>query len=259
MSWVSLRVDPDDEPGGGIVRVPAHVNGRAIEAVLDTGAASSTLPASAGIAGLPAVRRSSSGTAFGRHTSDRVTVQSLVFGGIEHGPLVVERDPGETSLVGLDVLGRHRLHLDLDAGRLGLDEGDHVGHLHVLELGRNGHPHLTLHWGDAVSAYAVLDTGASVTVADSGFARRNPALFKEVGASQGTDAAGVRQDGQVYTVAGPTIEGLEFAAHTAAVVDLGFVNDGAERPVDLIVGYPLLRQAIWTLDLSEGTWAARLR
>ncbi len=91
MSWVPLRVDPDDDPGGGVVRVDAQVEGRPVEFVPDTGAASTTIPRGAGIAHLPKAGQRSSGTAFGRHTTDRVKVSSLWFGGTEHGPMLVDR------------------------------------------------------------------------------------------------------------------------------------------------------------------------
>jgi predicted aspartyl protease len=257
MPWVPLRVDADEDPGGGIVRVDVQVEGRTIALVLDTGAARTTIPARAGIAHLPTAARRSSGTAFGRHSTDRVRVDSLRFGGIEHGPLLVDRGSGEVGQLGLDVLGRYRLHLDLDGGLLGLDEHDHVGSQHPLVLGQAGHPHLRLHWGE-VTAHAVLDTGASVTVVDTGFADRHPHLFTSLGASQGTDAAGLTQPGTIWTISGPSIDDLHFAPHTAAVVDLGFINADARDPVDLIVGYPLLRQTVWTLNLPEGTWSAGL-
>lgn len=155
------------------------------------------------------------------------------------------------------MLRRYRLHLDLDGGKLGLDEGGHVNNRHPLAIGPSGHPHVTLHWGH-VSAYAVLDTGASLTIVDAGFAERHPHLLTPLGPSQGTDAAGLTQAGQIWTLCGPSIEDLDFTSHTAAVVDLGFVNAGGKEPVDVIVGYPLLRQATWTLNLPEGTWSACL-
>lgn len=257
MAWVPVRVEPDDDPGGGIVHVDVRVNGRSVDVVLDTGAARTTIPARAGLAQLPVADHRSSGTAFGRHATDGVRVDSLSFGGIEHGPLIIDRSERAEGQLGLDVLARHRLHLDLDGGWLGMDECSHVGQQHVLCRGQRGHPHLRLRWGET-SGYAVLDTGASVTVVDAGFATRHPRLLTAPGASQGTDAAGLTQPGQIWTLAGPSIEDLNFAAHTAAVVDLGFVNAGADHHVDLIVGYPLLRQATWTLDLTEGTWSARL-
>lgn len=184
-------------------------------------------------------------------------VNSLRFGNVEHGPLLIGRGQGEDGQLGMDVLAHHRLHLDLDGGRLGMDEQGPVGDVHALAVGPAGHPHLRLRWGH-VRGYAVLDTGASVTVVDTGFARRHPHLLAPLGAWQGTDAAGLTQEGQIWNLSGPSIEDLQFAAHTAAVVDLGFVNAAATEPVDLIVGYPLLRQATWTLSVADGAWSARL-
>lgn len=259
MPRTPLRVVPDDDPGGGIVRVEAEVDGIRTDLVLDTGAARTGVPGSVLGGDRESVGSHNSGTVFGRQTTDRVTVESLRFGGIEHGPLLIDRNTTDDGQLGLDVLGHHRVHLDLDGGWLSLDEGDHVGTQHPLSLGRSGHPHLRMHWGE-VSAYGVLDTGASVSVVDVDFAQRHPELFTLLGdTSTGTDAAGITHAGQIWTLAASTIDDIAFAAHTAAVVDLGFVNQGAERPVDLIIGYPLLRQAVWTLDWPKGAWSARPR
>jgi len=256
MAWVPLRVEADDEPGGGTVRIDAQVEGMLVDLVLDTGAASTAIPERAGVVGVPVSDRRETGTAFGHHTADRVRVESLRLAGFEHGPLVVDLTGGHGQL-GLDVLGQHCLDLDLDGGWLGLDEDAQRGPAHRLTLGPSGHPHVALHWGD-IEAYCVLDTGASVTVVDAGFAQRHPQLLTPLGTSTGTDAAGITQSGKTWTLSGPSIADVSFAAHTAVVVDLGFVNAGIGEHVDLIVGYPLLRQATWMLNLPGRTWSAQL-
>lgn len=258
MSWSALRVVPDDDPGGGIVRIDADVDGRPVDLVLDTGAARTTLPASVAQR-LPDAGTGSSGTAFGRGSVRYARVPHLRVGELRSGPLTVGCGHDEEGQLGLDVLARHRVTLDLDGGRIGFDEGDHVGPAHPLDLGRSRHPHLTLRWGD-IAAYAVVDTGSSVSLVDTGLAKRHPELLTLLGDdSTGTDAAGIQQSGQIHTLAGPSVEGLQFAAHTAAVVDLRFINAGAQRPVDLVVGYPMLRQAIWVFDFPQRSWSARLR
>lgn len=258
MSWVPLHLRPDDEPGSQVVRTDVVADGRRVGVLLDTGGARTVLP-EALFGGYRVVGHSRGNGVFGPSASPRIRLESLRFGGIEHGPLVVERGaPQAPCLVGLDVLSRHVLHLDLDGGRLGLDEGGHVGPARRLTLGQAGHPHLELHWGDA-DGYAVLDTGASVTVVDPRFAHAHPQLLTPIGeTSSGTDSSGARRPGgQVWSLTGPVIGGLSFDAGTAVVVDLGFVNAGTRRPVDLIAGYPLLRQAVWTLDLPGALWSAR--
>jgi hypothetical protein len=42
-----------------------------------------------------------------------------------------------------------------------------------------------------------------------------------------------------------------FAGHVVAVADLAAVPE----PISMCLGYPTLRQAIWSMDLPSGRWA----
>jgi hypothetical protein len=45
-----------------------------------------------------------------------------------------------------------------------------------------------------------------------------------------------------------------FGRHQAAVVDLSHANSTIELPMDLILGYPTLRQADWLIDFPASRW-----
>ncbi len=118
---------------------------------------------------------------------------------------------------------------------------------HELVVDTKFHPYVTLRFGE-ITATAVWDTGASITVADMSFINTYPTLFQEVGKSQGTDAIGANMETPLFIMASPMIGRHEFSPHTVAGVDLSHVNAHAELPMDLILGYTTLRQAHWVFD-----------
>ena len=56
-------------------------------------------------------------------------------------------------------------------------------------------------------------------------------------------------------MAGPVIGHRAFERHKAVAVDLARVNETLEHPMDLILGYPLIRQADWLFDFPARRWA----
>jgi hypothetical protein len=69
--------------------------------------------------------------------------------------------------------------------------------------------------------------------------------------SVGTDATGARVEGPTYLVSQTWIGNMTFAPHRAAIVDLP--RDGGR--MDMILGYPALRQAVWVFDFPARRWA----
>jgi hypothetical protein len=55
---------------------------------------------------------------------------------------------------------------------------------------------------------------------------------------------------------GPLIGGTQFRPSLVAVVDMTAMNKGLEDPIDLVIGYPLYRQANWLYDVPARRWAA---
>jgi hypothetical protein len=52
----------------------------------------------------------------------------------------------------------------------------------------------------------------------------------------------------MMTMSGPQILGREFTSSVVAVVDLAAANRTIQRKMDLILGWPILRQANWIID-----------
>jgi hypothetical protein len=51
------------------------------------------------------------------------------------------------------------------------------------------------------------------------------------------------------------IAGYEFSAYHVAVVDLSAANDTLAQPMDIVLGYPSLRQANWYCDVPQRLWS----
>lgn len=68
------------------------------------------------------------------------------------------------------------------------------------------------------------------------------------------DATGATLETPVVLVAEAVIGGRSFGKHKAAVADLSHANSTIELPMDLILGYPALRQADWLFDFPASRW-----
>jgi len=119
--------------------------------------------------------------------------------------------------------------------------------------GPRRHVYVDVHW-PGVAGRACWDTGASATVVDRGFWLAHPGLFEYIGVTAGTDASGRREETPLLLMAGPVIGQHTFARHKAVAVDLSPVNATLEYPMDLILGYPAIRQAGWFFDFPAGAW-----
>lgn len=256
MRQVPLIIEPDpDDPDFASVLVEATVAGRPYRMLLDTGAARSQLDADEYTRALPAVSGDSSSAAFGGQVSDPVvTITDLVAGPLRIPALDVTRSERRIgNLLGMDVLGQHRCRFRLAAGVLDLEApGDEA--CHELLVGRRGHPYVELNWPGA-SGLACWDTGAGATVVNRAFWLEHPGLFEPIGTSEGTDAHGEQAETPLLRMAGPVIGERAFASHKAVAVDLSGVNSTLDYPMDLILGYPTIRQADWLFDFPARRWA----
>ena len=256
MRLVPLIVEPDpDDPDFASVLVEATVAGRPYRMLLDTGAARSQLVADEYTLSLSPVHEDSSSAAFGGEVTDPVvTVTDLVAGPLRIPALDVTRsESGQGNLLGMDVLGRHRCHFRLAAGVLDLETpGGEAGH--ELLTGRRGHPYVEVNW-PGVSGLACWDTGAGATVVNRDFWLGHPGLFEPIGTSAGTDALGEQAETPLLRMAGPVIGQRAFGSHKVVAVDLSGVNSTLDYPMDLILGYPTIRQADWLFDFPARRWA----
>ena len=253
---VPLVIDPDpDEPDFASVLVDATIAGRPYRLVLDTGAVRTQLNADEYTSALPPVGEdASSGTFGGRTTMPLVTVTDVAIGPLRLAALDVarsERDLGQW--LGMDVLGRYCCHFRLAAGvmDLGPPPGTRAGN--ELTLDPRGHVYVDAHWA-GISAQACWDTGAGATLVDRAFWLSHPDLFEEVGVNTGTDANGEQAETPVLLMTGPVIGQRAFSGHKVVAVDLSRVNATLEYPMDLILGYPTIRQADWLFDFPARRW-----
>lgn len=242
-----MWIEPDaDDPDQALPFVDVGIAQRTVRCLLDSGAGRTTV--------LPAhdvvleVRPPEGTGVFGVQGERRVWRTTVDVGNHTVGPIDVDTrqvDEGR-DLIGQDVLSRFRCEYRFADGLLRLD-GAMPSDPSPIFLDRGSHVYFDLIWPE-VTASAVLDTGASVSVVDTAFVEAHPGLFVDNGSSSGTDSSGTTIDTRMVQMRGPRILGRSFASTSAAVVDLGLVNQMIERRMELIIGWPILRQANWAID-----------
>ena len=254
---VPLIIEPDpDDPGCATVMVDATVAGRPYRLVLDTGAARSQLEADDYTSGLtPSGEDSSSGAFGGRVTDTVVTITDLAAGPLRVATLDVTRGERGVGRPAGDGRTREAL-LSFPAGRRRLGPGGAAGEPgveHELLMSRRGHVYVEVHWR-GISGHACWDTGSGATLVNRDFWLGHPELFEQIGTSAGTDGNGERAETPLLMMAESAIGQRTFGPHQAVAVDLSRVNSTLEYPMDLILGYPTIRQADWLFDFPARRW-----
>jgi hypothetical protein len=130
---------------------------------------------------------------------------------------------------------------------------DRVNRLPLL-LGPKSHPYVSV-FLEETQAYAVWDTGASITVVDQAFIDKNPKFFQKMGVSTGTDATGTSQDTPSYLMDACIIGSNKFPATEVVGVDLSHINSSTEIPMTMILGFTTLQYANWLFNFPEKYWA----
>jgi hypothetical protein len=82
----------------------------------------------------------------------------------------------------------------------------------------------------------------------------HPELFEQIGMSVGTDGNGEQAETPLLLMAESVIGQRMFNRHKVVAVDLSAVNRTLEYPMDLILGYPTMRQADWLFDFPAKRW-----
>jgi predicted aspartyl protease len=259
MQYVPLIIEADqDEPDCAEVLVDGTISGRPFRFMLDTAAARTQVIADEAIAALPSQAQHESSGVFAPSSNPLVTIHDLRIGPLAVPALEVARiaaaQPGGCSLLGMDVLGRQCCHLRFGTGQLALQHSPAGQASLPLEIGDHGHAYLDVHW-PGITARACFDTGAGITLVSQDFLRAHPRLFTTAGTSTGTDGSGAQVQTATFVMTGAHIGDALFAPHKAAATDLSHLSDQATQPVDLILGYPTLRQADWLLDFPARRWA----
>lgn len=264
MGGFALVIQPDEEePEAAEVLVDGSVGGRRYRFLLDTGAAKSAILSDDYTTTFAAIGQHTSSGVFAGGSEDVVIAPT-----IEVGP-IVQRDfpvtrlaqniPQRRNLIGMDLLKDYRCHFLFDEHRVEIDGDDLPGvTFYDLALDSRFHPYVPVRFG-AVTASAVWDTGAGITVVDMGLVARHPAFFQPAGQSQGMDATGATVATPMFTMLGAKVGDLELPPLRVAGVDLSGVNATIETPMDLILGYNMLCRANWLMDFPRRRWAMTKR
>jgi Aspartyl protease len=254
---VPLIIERDsDENDFASVMIDAAIAGHPYRLILDTGGARTHLNSDDYLASLPAVGEHTSAGSFGREvTYPVVRIPGLVAGDLRVDAVEVTcSDDQLGGVLGMDVLGRYRCHLRLDAGVLELDALPDRALDQGLLVDSRGHAYIEVSW-PGVTASACVDTGAPPTVVNKGFWHAHPELFTQIGMVTGTDASGDQMDTPLLLMNGPVIGTRPFTAHKVVAADISSTNQTADYPNDLILGYSTLRQADWLFDFPAKIWA----
>lgn len=255
---VDLVADADD-PRLCLPYVAVEVDGSPIRALLDTGAARTSLVDRPDFPVAEPAQDSGTG-AFGVAAPRGTSKIGLRFAGRDLGLMdvtVLPRGAHLDDLVGQDVLSQFRCEYRLTERRLVLD-GDLPDDVVPVHLDVKHHVYLDTTWsGTAGWASAVFDTGSSMSVVDRAFFERHRELFEMTGRSEGTDAAGGVREAAMATMRGPVVLGRQLVDSPVAVVDLSTANTTVDRRMDLILGWPIIRQAAWVVDHEERVAACR--
>jgi Aspartyl protease len=249
---VGLRVEPDEEfEECALHCVDGTVSGTPHRFVLDSGSPTTQIADADALISAAVVGEDTAEGLFGRVPVELVVLSDITVPGLTAGRRTVSRlrtgGDGSRSLLGLDVLGEHALLLDGPAATLHTTvAGGLVADL-PLERGLRGHCYLpvTLPGGRVVRA--LWDTGADITVVDRELVTSHPELFTALGSASGTDASGTTAVTDVGRMEGYRIADVPFAGHLVAIADL-------PEPFEMVLGYPTLRQATWSMDLPSGRW-----
>jgi gag-polyprotein putative aspartyl protease len=256
---IPLIIAPDpEEPEAAEVLIDGAVDGRPRRFLLDTGAARSQLIADPHTADLATVRIEASHGAIAETVNVLVRIPELAIGPLHARDIEVARvsaqQPGVHDLLGMDVLASACCRFDLAHRRLRIEASPNPDATLPLIMGERKHCYVELDWTNA-QAQACFDTGAGMTVVDRSFIEEHPRLFEAAGTSAGTDATGAYVEMPMFLMAGPVIGGTQFASQTVAAIDLAPANARLDLPMDLILGYPIIRQASWLFDFPARRWS----
>ena len=262
MSGFDLIISPDEEEAEAAeIFVDGTVGGHPYRFLLDTGAARTRLAFDAYTATFPCLEQHSSSGVFAASTEEVIQVPSIELGPLTTTACLVVRGaaqhPDRRHLIGMDLLKEHCCHFVFDAQRVEVDPEEasaFSGSFQALLLDRAFHPYVEVQF-EALTAQAVWDSGADLTIVDLNLVKNQPALFQVADSSRGTDATGAAQETPMFLMAATTIGGVAFPPQKVAGVDLTPVNATLEVPMDLILGYNTLRKANWLLDFPRQRWA----
>lgn len=253
MAPIVLRVEPDEEfDECALLCVDGTVSGTSHRFVLDSGSPTTQIADPEALISASVIGEDTAEGLFGRAPVERIVVSDLTVPGLTAGRRTVARlrtgGAASRSLLGLDVLGEHALLLDGPAATLHTAVAGELAADLPLERGPRGHCYLPVALPGGRVVRALWDTGADITVVDPQLLTSHPELFTALRSATGTDSSGTTAVTDVYRLEACRIADVRFASHLVAVADL-------PEPMEMVLGYPTLCQAVWSMDLPSGRWA----
>lgn len=256
---LALELDEDpDLPDVILLRVDAETDGHPQPLIVDTGGARSGLPKGELTDALEQLtpRNGGGGGVFSLSGStQRVATRTLRIGDlvVRRAAFDVEAHPDAPPILGLDVLGHHRLDFRFTEARLVLDADSPVDEMRPLVQSSRAHPYVDVAWAGGIWP-SIWDSGASITVIDRGVVSRHPERFADAGRASGTDSSGGTNETPLVVLPEVSIGGRGFAPSVAAVADLAGLAREGDPPFELILGMPVIRHASWAVNLRDGWW-----
>jgi len=251
----------EDGPQGRIF-VPCKFDAASTECLLDSGSSATTVPDGSfwdSYKGKPSKAMSGSGHV---QVCDDITVDEASVGDLAPvKKLTVMRCPASSvpePRVGLDFLRGRIVRLDFTAATIA-DAAEFPAAAvtqPLLDLkGKNIFVKVTL---AGKESDALFDTGAALSVVDEDFVKKHPELFAAEGPpTYGKDSANKEMKVQLYKVKSVTLGAKTFEDSYAIGMDFSPFRDIAPSGSVYVVGYNLIRQQTWTLDVDHGVWAAQ--
>lgn len=259
MSKIKLIIVEDKEDiECAEVYVSAIIEGDEFEFLLDTGAGTSSIRNSEFTLNYPVLKTKKSTGIFSDTQESIIRIPSVRIGPIRKENVEftrVDNEAGKPNLIGMNILKDYALLFDFQYNTVDVNPEDakYIRSCNELFCDDKAHPYINASLNQSVLS-AVWDTGASITVVDSGFIAQNPNSFQLFGDFKGTDANGNSSMTPIYNMTGISIDGFAFPQHHVAAVDLKSVNTTIEKKMDMIIGYSSFRYADWWFDFPAKKW-----
>lgn len=242
------------------VYIKGQINDKEYNFLLDTGAAKSTLVTDEYLESLEYSKGKKFSGVIGTLDCREVNIDKLCLGPIiENGikiDIINNLNDNIKNVLGIDVLKKHVIVFSYSTQELLIiEEDDSImpENLFELEVGNKYHPYIDINFKE-IKSKCLWDTGASITVVDEEFVKRNPSLFERIGKDIGTDSTGESRETDIYIMKNYSINGYEFTSHKVAAIDLSNINSKANIKMDMILGFPTIRQMDWYFDFPNRKW-----
>lgn len=258
MNKFQLNIQFDDESKETAeVWVDGKINSNPTNFLFDTGCAKTSVAYNDYTSSLTSLGSHVSKGSLANTTYDLISLPHLQVGPITKENIQVTRaqkGQWDRNLLGMDILRDYCLEFDFSLSKIGI-----ISHINPevlaedLILDKNSIPYVDLQCGEQ-SAKAVWDTGASITLVNLSFVKKNISMFKKIGSTNETDSAETNIETSFYEMQKISMSGKEFPPHPVVAVDLAHLNTEFDIPMDFILGHSTLSKAKWVFDFPRKKW-----